>query len=398
MLKKLQRKFVLLTTLISVIVMLLIAIAINIINYNSIISYSDEVLEILVNDDFGANQGAPPHPRVTREFAFTTRFFIVHSNENDDVSFVDTKNISSITSEEAINYTEIVNKSEKNSGIIDDYRYIKTENAHGYTYIFLDIEEDIIGFENYMMYSVLIASLAVVLIFILACMLSKKAVSPIVLSYEKQKRFITDVSHEFKTPLAIIKANCDVISIIDGDSEWTESIKSQISRLDTLVEDLISLAKLEEEKVQLIKTEFSLSDAVSDTLNEFAPAIKNANADFSSDISQNISYNGDEVFVRKLLSILVENAIKYNKGTLKVSLKSNANKKVFRITNSCDNIEIGKHNDWFERFYRADESRNSDTKGFGIGLSVAKSICDKHGAKITAESKTGNEIIISVIF
>ncbi len=398
MLKKLQRKFIILTTLISVIVMILIAVTINIINYNSIMSYSDEVLEILINEKFDVNMGASPHPRVPREFAFTTRFFLVHLNTNNEIVYIDTKNISSISAADATTYTEIVSNAEQDSGTIDDFRFVKTENITGYSYIFLDIEEEMIGFEKYMLYSVLIVGFAVVLIFISACMLSKKAVSPIVLSYEKQKRFITDVSHEFKMPLAIIKADCEVIEIDHGDSEWTDSIKSQISRLNTLVEDLISLAKLDEEKVKLRKTEFSLSDAVEDTLSEFASAIKNKNLEFTSEINQNLSYNGDEEIIRKLLAILMENAVKYSQGVLRVSLTSYGSKKKFVIENSCDDIKVGKHDNWFERFYRADESRNSDTSGFGIGLSVAKSICDKHIAKIAAESKTGKEIVISVIF
>ncbi len=398
MLKKLQKKFVLLTTVISVVVMLLIAVAINIINYSSIMSYSDDVLDILAGGNLYSSAGAPPHPMLPREFAFTTRFFIVNSNADGRIVYIDTKNISSVSSGEARAYVERINELGKTSGRVDDFRFIKTQNPVGYTYIFLDIEEDIIGFENYMLYSVLIVSSAVVLIFILSCLLSKKAVSPIAESYEKQKRFITDVSHEFKTPLAIIKADCDVIEIDSGESEWVGSIKSQTSRLDALVENLISLTRLDEEQTTMLKTDFSLSDAVNDTLSEFTTAIKNADLEFDCKIDKNISYNGDEALIRKLVAILIENAIKYSNKSIKATLSSSGNKVVFSMQNSCDAIEIGKHSNWFERFYRADESRSSEAKGFGIGLSVAKSICDKHKAKISAESKTGQEIIISVVF
>ncbi len=399
MLKRLQRKFVFLTTSISIVVMILIAITINIINYNSIISYSDEILEILINNDFSATTGTPPHPRIPREFAFTTRFFIVHTNENNEAISVNTKNISSINSEDAINYIDIVNKSEENIGTIDDFRFKKTESAFGYSYVFLDIEEDLMGFEDYRLYSILIVGSAVLLIFILSCLLSKKAVSPIADSFERQKGFITNVSHEFKTPLAIIKADCDVIELDNGEGEWTDSIKTQISRLDALVEDLVSLTKLDE-KVEIIKTDFSLSDAITDTANEFSASIKNAELDVVLSIEQNLSYNGDETSVRNLFSILIQNGVKYSlpQTGLKLSLRANGNKKIFTIENACESIEVGKHNQWFERFYRGDKSRNSRTKGFGIGLSIAKSICDLHGAKISAESKTGKEIVLTVIF
>ncbi len=398
MLKKLQKKFILLTTLISVIVMILIAVAINYINYNSIVSYSDEVLSVLLEHNLNLYENTPPPGRFPMEFAFTTRFFVVSVNSNDEIDFIDTKNISSVSYERAVTYVLNASEAGELSGTVDNFRYIKTENSIGYTYIFLDIEEDLMGFESYMLYSIIIVLSAVVFIFILSCIFSKRAVSPIAESYERQKRFITDVSHEFKTPLTIIKADCDVIELDSGSGEWTDSIKTQISRLDNLVENLISLTRLDEEKLAVSKTIFSLSDAIADILGEFTPAIKNANLNITSNIGQNITYNGNEMLIRELFSILMENAIKYSEGYIEVSLLNVGGRNIFKIENSTDDVAIGKHSNWFERFYRADESRSSDKKGFGIGLSIAKSICEKHGAKISAESKTGKEITLTIAF
>ncbi len=399
MLKKLQRKFVLLTTTISVIVMLFIAISINVVNYLSIVSRSDEILNLLTDGSLMDRGDFDNRHSFSKEIAYTTRFFTVLTDYDNNVDLIDTKNISYISTEAAVSYVEEINKIGASSGGVDDFRYIKTENGYGHTYVFLDIEEELIGFENYMLYSVIIVFGAVISIFILSVLLSKKAVAPIVDSFERQKGFITNVSHEFKTPLAIIKADCDVIEIDNGEGEWTDSIKTQISRLDTLVENLISLTKLDE-KIEIIKTDFSLSDAITDTANEFSSALKNTERNLVLDVSQNISCNGDEALIRKVITTLIENAIKYSlpQTELKISLNTSANKKIFSIENACESIEVGKHNDWFERFYRGDKSRNSETKGFGIGLSIAKSICDLHGAKISAESKTGKEIIITVVF
>ncbi len=399
MLKKLQRKFVLLTTAISVIVMLLIAISINVANYMSIMSSSDEVLNLLMQGDLKMGEPFSPRGRFPTEIAFTTRFFTVRSNANDVIDHIDTRNISYVSSDEAIEYVTFVNESTEDSGIVDNFRYIKSENQIGYTYFFLDIEEDFIGFETYMYYSVLILVGAIISIFILSLLLSKKAVAPIADSYERQKGFITNVSHEFKTPLAIIKADCDVIEIESGEGEWTDSIKTQITRLDALVENLVSLTKLDE-KIKLIKTDFSLSDAIESTASEFCAAIKSAGLGADLDIEKNVTYSGDEQYIKNLVTILIENAIKYAlpETNLKLSLHTVGSKRIFSIENSCEDIEIGKHSEWFERFYRGDKSRNSEKKGYGIGLSVAKAICDLHGAKISAESKSGKEIMITVIF
>ncbi len=399
MLRKLQRKFVLLTTSISILVMLLIAVSINVANYLSIMGRSDIILNLLSQGDLKMGEPLNAREPFPQEIAFTTRFFTVRSDQNDEIYHIDTRHISAVSSDKAAEYVNTINESDSSAGVIDSYRYIKTETTVGYSYFFLDIESDIIGFEQYLFLSVLIVLGAVVVIFFLSLLLSKKAVSPIADSFERQKGFITNVSHEFKTPLAIIKADCDVIEIDNGEGEWTKSIKKQITRLDTLVENLVSLTKLDE-KIEIIRTNFSLSDAINDTVTEFSASIKSAELYLVSDVKSNTSYNGDEQYVRNLISILTENAIKYAlpQTELKISLSTLGSRKVLCMQNSCEDTEIGRHNLWFERFYREDKSRNSQTKGYGIGLSIAKTICDLHGAKISAESKTGKEILITVIF
>ncbi len=399
MLKKLQRKFVFLTTSISVVVLLLIAVAINVANYVSVMNASDEILKLLVAGDLKMGQPFANHGKFPNELPFTTRFFVVSSDDNDIIEKIDTRHISYVTSEDAKRYANMLMENGGKTGMADNFRFAISETDTGVEYFFLDIQQELIGFENNMISSAVVVFVAGLSIFFLSVLLSKKAVAPIAYSYERQKSFITNVSHEFKTPLAIIKADCDVIEIDNGEGEWTDSIKTQILRLDNLVESLISLTKLEE-KQHLIKTNFSLSDAVNDTVGEFTSSIKSADLSLTLDIAKNLSYNGDEQHIRKLISTLTENAVKYSPSqtVLSVTLKASGSRNVLTIENACDDVGVGKHNDWFLRFHRGDQSRNSSTKGYGIGLSIAKTICDLHGAKISAESKTGKEIIITVIF
>ncbi len=400
MLKKLQRKFILLTTGISVVVLILIAATINIANYVSLRNDSDELLTLLIENDMSIDNNMSALERFAKEIAFTTRYFVVRVDSQNDVGFIDTKMISSVTAEQAATYAQDVYSSGNADGFIGNFRYARTETDYGYTYIFLDIEEELAIHYDYMFFSTIIVFIAVILILVFSILLSKKAVAPIANSYEKQKRFITDVSHELKTPLAIIKADSDVIELDVGESEWTNSINKQVSRLNTLIENLITLTKMEEQRAQSIGIEFSLSDVVRQEIFDFSSSAKNASLNIFADIVDGVNYRGEEPTIRKLIQILTENAIKYAlpETDIRVGLRVSGNKKIFTMENSVEDISIGWHNDWFERFYREDKARNSEAKGYGIGLSVARAVCDKHGAKITAESRTGKEVLITVVF
>ncbi len=400
MIKKLQKKFVLLTTIITFFVMLVIAVLINVTNYISIINNSNALLNLLSEGDLKLVESSRPAERFPKEIAFTTRFFVVRCDEEGKINYVDTKNISSVSSEDAKTYAETVDSNNLLSGTIDDYRFIKTETLYGHTYVFLDIEAEMIGFKQYLLFSVLIMLGAIVFIFVLSCFFSRWAVSPIAIMYEKQKRFITDVNHEFKTPLSIIRSNCDVVEMYNGEDEWIDGIKTQTDRLNLLVENLISLSKLAEVKGRGVKTDFSLNEALAETIDDFSSAFQQKNINLQKNISSNISLFALEGDIRKLFCILIENAIKYSpqNGVIAIELLQKGSKKILSIKNECENMTIGKHNNWFDRFYREDEARSDETSGFGIGLSIAKSICENNSARIVAESKNSNEIEITVIF
>ncbi len=399
MIKKLQKKFVLLTTIILLIVLFIIAVLINVANYFSVMNTSDSLLELLIESDLKLVEDSRPPDRFPREIAFTTRFFVLRSDEDGAINYIDTKNISSVSSEDAMVYAHTIDDNRLSSGTIDSFRFVKTETTYGHTYIFLDIEAEIIGFKQYLLFSVLIMLGAVIFIFILSCLLSKWAVKPIAVMHEKQKRFITDVNHEFKTPLSIIMSNCDVVEICHGEDEWIDGIKTQADRLNMLVENLISLTKFDEIKVHGVKTDFSLNEALEETIDEFSSAFQQKNIDIQKNICSNISLSACEGDIRKLFCILIENAIKYSpKNTVvSIDLLQKGGKRILSIKNKCENVSVGKHDSWFDRFYREDEARNDETSGFGIGLSIAKSICESNGAKISAESKSCNEIEITVI-
>ncbi len=402
MLKKLQKKFVILIMLISIMVVLLTSVSINAINYISVFNNADDILELLIDIDFDFDIKPNYVPRndFPNEIAFTTRFFVVKTNAENEIYSTNLNSINHIDEIQAEEYANIVNEVDNTAGVIGNFRYLVEESDVGNTYVFLDIQQNLQSANTFLGASVFIMLIMEVLIFLLAIICSKKAVAPIVDSYERQKRFITDATHDFKTPLAIIRADNDVIEIETGETEWTRSINTQTKRLNTLVENLITLTKLDEEKKVVAPCEFCLSDKVQEIVSEFATIAQKQNLELNCNIKKEILYTGVEDSIKKVFMLLLENALKYaDKNTvIDINLYKKGSKIILNIQNKCSGVKAGKHNNWFDRFYRQNESRNSKTSGFGIGLCVAKTICEKHKAKIKAESKIDDEVIIEIVF
>lgn len=228
---------------------------------------------------------------------------------------------------------------------------------------------------------------------------SRLAVKPFAESYQKQKRFITDASHEIKTPLTIIEANTEVLNMEYGENEWLKSTSNQVKRLTKLTERLVYLSRMDEEREVLQKTDFSISDAVYEAARSFKAMAKSQNKTLNISVQPNVSYYGDESSIIRLVSLLLENAMKYSddEGTVSLKFCTNGKNKVLSVKNTVAEIQKGKLDMLFDRFYRIDKSRNSQTGGFGIGLSVAKAIVNAHKGKITAVSADGKSIEITAV-
>ena len=219
---------------------------------------------------------------------------------------------------------------------------------------------------------------------------------PVNESYIKQKRFITNVSHDIKTPITIIGADTEVLEIEQGENEWTKDIKSQVTRISELTEKLVMLSRLEEGE-RLVTTEFSLSDAITEQSKSFVGLAETQGKRLTVEIESGVSYVGDEKQIRSLISLLLDNAIKYSShgGEIRLTMSSGKTKEII-LTNPVDQIQQGNLSYLFDRFYRADSSRNSESGGHGIGLSVAKAIVTAHKGKITAQSQDGKSIKFTI--
>ncbi len=226
------------------------------------------------------------------------------------------------------------------------------------------------------------------LLFLFVWLVSYKVFAPMKKSLKQQKQFISDASHELKTPIAIISANADVIKQ-SGENPWVDNIKTQTQRLNNLVADMLTLAKMDEQNIALNVEEFNLSDVVTDTLLPFDAVAFEKNKNLILNIQSNIKYKGDKNSVKKIITILADNAIKHAtiNGEIVIALNYEDKKIVFSVYNSGCEIKDEDTEKIFERFYRGDNSRSRDSGGSGLGLAIAKSIATANKWKISAKSK-----------
>lgn len=409
MIKKLQRKFVLITMSSLFLVMVLLVGAINGINIVQTEHKIDGVLTML-SENNGKFPKFEKHNQpnldmdigfeMNEETQFETRYFTVRVSDSGVVEEINTGHIAAITSLQAASSADEVISSGKASGYMGIYKYKAVKQANGcYMVIFLDCRSQIQMEKFLFMISCGVASMTLLLVFTLVSVFSKRAIKPIIESMEKQKQFITDAGHEIKTPIAIISANADVLELTGGNNEWIISIRNQITRLDKLIKNLLTLSKTDEEDRKMIFSEFDLSKTVLDTAGPFKVMAETKNKNLSLEIQPGLKFHGDESSIQQLVSTLVDNAIKYSseEGNIKITLLNTKKGIKLEVFNTTDKLDTKNLDKLFDRFYRLDSSRARATGGYGIGLSIAKSIVELHHGKISVKSEDGKSIYFTVL-
>ncbi len=396
MIQKLRMKFIALSIGIVAAVVFVIIFGINLLNYTRVTNRADNILEVLAEND-----GYFPEllQHMSPEVRYTTRFFSVTTDISGNPVKVDTVNIASKTRKEVLEYYKKVLKGNKNKGFIDNYRYKVEETPTGALLVFIDCSQDLEIYNSFLKASVIISTAGIGTIFAIIVLLSKRMIAPVAESYEKQKQFITDAGHELKTPLTIINTNTDVLEMEHGESEWTKNIHSQVSRLSELVTGLISLSRMDEEHTDIINNEFSISETARETVDSFRAVAEVGGKKMVTSIEEDIIFHGDEKSITQLFSIIIDNSIKYSPADTDInfSMKRESRRIVIELKNISSDIKKGDLSYVFERFYRGDKSRSSETSGYGIGLSLARAIVLKHKGEINAISPDGKEFIIRIV-
>ena len=286
----------------------------------------------------------------------------------------------------------------KTSGFIGSYRFLKVETNVGNLILFLNCQRELDSYESFVKNSVLISIGVILSVLVLIILISKRVIAPIQETYLKQKQFITGASHELKTPLAIISSNADVLEMMNGDSKWTTNIHNQVDRLTSLVNSLVVFSRMEE-KDTVERTSFDLTETLKSRIEDFDELANFQKKYIVTDIDENLNYYGEKDSIIQLMDILLENAIKYAPEDSDILVKLNKNRKyaTLKVSNKA-NVEKGDLSKVFDRFYRLDESRNSAIKGYGIGLSMAQLIAEKHKETIQAYAPEDGVFKIEVRF
>lgn len=388
--KKLRRKIVLgvfiSATVVFALTILIVAIGLN----ADITQRADSMTQLIIK-----NNGSVPMKNeidkmdgfnlynYNEESPFRMRYFTVSYDKNNHVT-ANVEHIASIDEGKAVAMADIVRMSDHKTGEYGNYRYRVSDSNDMVVFVDYTYEYNAVDMLTVMLS--LLAIIFILLITVLFWFLSRRIVKPFEENSRMQKQFITDASHELKTPIAIISANAEVLAYKNGESEWLNNITTQVTRISALVNELLTLNRLEEvDDISDIEP-VNLSELTENTCADFEEVFRSKGVQMNYDIQPDVMINGNTDQLKRLVSVLVENASKYTseEGELRVSLKKEFRYTSLSVYNTCKVDPDADYKHLFDRFYRPDSSRTSSTGGHGIGLSIAKRIAVLHGGSIEA--------------
>lgn len=413
MTKTLRMKFIVTAmTAVSILLILLIG-GINIANFSVNERMTRDFLKVLAENDGSLSDREPPDELKERPadlFRFQENgrqpapmeYFWAEMDGAGMVVSCDVSHMSSFTVKEAEAYIGRIAVLNQPWGRDDGMRYFisESESGKGNLVVVADISNQLRSELRVLLLSLAAGAAGWFFMLILISLLSGRAVRPIVENMEKQKRFITDAGHEIKTPLAIIMANTDALELHQGETKWSRNIRGQTERLSGLMQNLLTLSRMDEGTAGTLMSECSLSEMTRDAVAQFREPAENRGISVLCDIAENVTVTGDKVRLLQLLTILLDNAVKYAEGVtpeIRVSVSRQERTAVLRISNTCF---LGQDEDpgkWFERFYRGDSARTQKSGGYGIGLSAASAIVRLHKGSVKAEYEDGRVVFTVVL-
>lgn len=409
MIKILQRKFIFAAMIAVSILLLALLGTINISNIIMTSNQTNDTLNDLLQGEIQQFNQPPANPNSQNPGNDPKRFpnrnqsavfFVVRVNNSNEIVQIDTSRIVTLTEDEAESIALQVIEKQNDNGKISGFKYSSTSDGIGKVFVFLDVSYQTYSVLTVLFLSVFIGLICWALMLVLIIFLSKKAIRPIAANIERQKQFVTDAGHEIKTPLAIILANTDALELHNGENKWSKNIRAQTIRLSGLMQNLLTLAKIDESKIDATKETFSFNEVIEQTSYMFQEMLSPKNLVLQKYYSGETKITANKELISRLVSILLDNAVKYARrdSAIRIELFHDERTITLVVINQCDNLPDCPPEKLFDRFYRGDSARTQKSGGYGIGLSAALSIVELHKGNIKAQYDNDNTIVFTAEF
>lgn len=406
MIQKLRWKFVLINMLIVSVILVSLCTVMVVVTRDNLRQDSLSLLYQAATDDFTITwPNLRPDNRYEKDV--TLPYFTVSVAPNGATVLLENQFGAVEDTDQLLEIVQACLKQEPEIGVLSDYRlrYLRVDTLLGWRIAFADISQEQRTLQALMINLSVIGGISLVVFFFISLLLARWAIRPVEKSWVQQRQFVSDASHELKTPLTVILSNVDMLEncgqgLTERDRRWLDNIRASSRQMSQLVEELLTLARSDNQSAKdRMKETFSFSELVTDEALLFEPILFEAGKELVEHITDGLLVTGDPSKLRRLVEILLDNARKYadTPSTVTLRLEPEGQKRVrLSVNTQGEPLPADQLERIFERFYRADQARSSE--GFGLGLSIAAQVAQEHGGRIWAESSLaeGNTFLFSL--
>lgn len=408
MIKKLRRRFIRIAVVALTIAMVLVVGTVNLANWVSVRSELDDTIGFILENEYPTlradvkdrQMGKNKH---ARNLVSESSWFSVYFDESGSQRMMDLENMTDADIQLASALAEQAISRGAASAFLQEYRYriIVLPNG-GKTVLFLNCETKLAAVRTLAYLSAAACLAGILLAWFFVTLASRKAVEPTIRNMEQQKQFITNASHELKTPLTVISTSMELLQMELPDNQWVRSTQKQTAQMRHLVDELVYLSRLEEENAPLTMEKLNLASLLLQTAEPFLAMAEYQGREMQLDIEDPLMMTGDRASIQRLISTLCDNAVKYAAGDspICISAKSEGRGITLTVSNEVEQpLTREQCAQLFNRFYRMDASRSKERQnGFGIGLAIAAAVMEKHGGSISAAMHGEKQLAFTCLF